>query len=60
LLFIKSNLRYKEVNIGIVIIGIIYNKLANSTTKIILSITDLILVVVRLLRRDINRLVKIV
>jgi len=37
LLFIKSKLRYKEVNIGVVIVGVIYNKPANSTTKIILS-----------------------
>ena len=37
LLFIKSKLRYKEVNIGVVIVGVIYNKPANSTTKIMLS-----------------------
>jgi len=37
LLFIKFKLYREEVNIGIVIIGIIYNKLANLTTKIILS-----------------------
>ena len=37
LLFIKYKLYYKEVNIGVVIIGVIYNKLANLTTKIILS-----------------------
>jgi len=37
LLFIKSELFCKEVNTGVIIIGIIYNKLANSTTKIILS-----------------------
>jgi len=37
LLFIKSELRYEEVNAGVVIIGVIYNELANSTTKIILS-----------------------
>jgi len=37
LLFIKSKLYRKEVNTGIIIVGVIYNKLANSTTKIILS-----------------------
>jgi len=37
LLFIKSKLYYKEVNIGIIIIGVIYNKPANLITKIILS-----------------------
>ena len=37
MLFIKSELYYKEVNIGVVIIGVIYNELANLTTKIILS-----------------------
>jgi len=37
LLFIKSKLCYKEVNADIIIIGVIYNKLANSTTKIILN-----------------------
>ena len=37
LLFIKSKLCCKEVNTGIIIIGVIYNKLANLTTKIILS-----------------------
>ncbi len=37
LLFIKSKFCYKKVNINIVIIGIIYNKLPNSTTKIIFS-----------------------
>jgi len=30
-------LYYKEVNANIIIVGVIYNKLANSTTKIILS-----------------------
>jgi len=37
LLFIKSKLYYKEVNINIIIIGIIYNKLTNLATKIIFS-----------------------
>ena len=37
LLFIKSKLYYKKINISIIIMGVIYNKLANSTTKIILS-----------------------
>jgi len=37
LLFIKSKFYYKEVNTGVVIVGVIYNKPANSTTKIILS-----------------------
>jgi len=37
LLFIKSKLYYKEVNTGIVIVGVIYNKPANSITKIILN-----------------------
>ena len=37
LLFIKSRFYYKEVNISVIIIGIIYNKLANLSTKIILS-----------------------
>jgi hypothetical protein len=37
LLFIKSKLCYKEVNTGVIIIGVIHNKLANSTIKIILS-----------------------
>ena len=37
LLFIKSELYYEEVNIGVIIVGVIHNKLANSTTKIILS-----------------------
>jgi len=37
LLFIKSKLCYKEVNTGVIIIGVIHNKPANSTTKIILS-----------------------
>jgi len=37
LLFIKFKLYYKKVNIGVIIIGIIYNEPANSTTKIILS-----------------------
>ena len=37
LLFIKSELCCKKVNTGVVIIGIIYNKPANLTTKIILS-----------------------
>ena len=37
LLFIKFELYYKEVNTGVVIIGVIYNKPANLTTKIILS-----------------------
>ena len=37
MLFIKSELYYKEVDIGVVIIGIIYNEPANLTTKIILS-----------------------
>ena len=48
LLFIKSKLYYKEVNIGIIIIGIIYNKTANLTTKIILSnnITNNVVVVI--------------
>ena len=48
LLFIKSKLYCKEVNIGVVIIGVIYNEPANLTTKIILSnnITNNIIVVV--------------
>jgi len=37
LLFIKSKLYREEVNAGVVIIGVIHNKPANSTTKIILS-----------------------
>ena len=37
LLFIKSKLCYKEVNTDIIIISVIYNKLTNLTTKIILS-----------------------
>jgi len=37
LLFIKFKFYYKKVNIGIVIVGVIYNKPANSITKIILS-----------------------
>ena len=37
LLFIKSKLCCKEVNADIIIISVIYNKLANLTTKIILS-----------------------
>ena len=37
LFFIKSKLYCKEVNIGIVIVSVIYNKPANLTTKIILS-----------------------
>ena len=37
LLFIEFKLYCKEVNAGVVIIGVIYNKLANLTTKIILS-----------------------
>ena len=37
LLFIKFELYCKEVNVGVIIIGIIYNKPANLTTKIILS-----------------------
>jgi len=48
LLFIKSKLYCKEVNIGIIIIGIIYNKPANLTTKIVLSnsITNNVIVVI--------------
>ena len=48
LLFIKSKLYYKKVNIGVIIIGIIYNKPANLTTKIILSnnITNNVIVVI--------------
>ena len=37
LLFIKFKLYCKNININIIIIGIIYNKTANSTTKIIFS-----------------------
>jgi len=37
LLFIKSKLYYKKFNISIIIMGVIYNKLANLTIKIILS-----------------------
>ena len=37
LLFTKSEFHYKEVNISIIIVGIIYNKPANLITKIILS-----------------------
>ena len=37
LLFIESKLRCKKVNVGVVIIDIIYNEPANSTTKIIFS-----------------------
>ena len=37
LLFIKSKLHYKEVNISIIIVSVIHNKLANSIIKIILS-----------------------
>jgi len=37
LLFIEFKLYCEEVNVGVVIIGVIYNKLANLTTKIILS-----------------------
>ena len=37
LLFIKSELRCKEVNAGVVIMGVIHDEPANSTTKIILS-----------------------
>ena len=37
LFFIKSELCCKKVNIGVIIIGIIYNKPANLTTKIIFS-----------------------
>ena len=37
LLFIKSKLHCKEVNVGIIIINIIYNKPVNLTTKIIFS-----------------------
>jgi len=48
LLFIKSEFYYKEVNTGIIIVGVIYNEPANSTTKIILSndIANNIMVVV--------------
>ena len=37
LLFIKSELRCKKVNVGVIIMGVIHNEPANSTTKIILS-----------------------
>jgi len=37
LFFIKFKLYCKNININIIIIGIIYNKLANLTTKIIFS-----------------------
>jgi len=37
LLFIESELRCEEVNAGVIIIGVIHNEPANSTTKIILS-----------------------
>jgi len=37
LLFIESELRYQEVNTGIVIVSVIHNEPANSTTKIVLS-----------------------
>jgi len=37
LLFIKSELRCEEVNAGVIIMGVIHDKLANLTTKIILS-----------------------
>ena len=48
LLFIKSKLYHEEVNAGVIIVGIIYNKLANLTTKIILSngITNNVVVVI--------------
>ena len=37
LLFIESELYCKEINAGIIIISVIYNKLANLITKIIFS-----------------------
>jgi len=48
LLFIKSKLYYKEINAGVIITSIIYNKIANLTTKIIFSnnITNNIIVVI--------------
>ena len=51
LLFIKSEFYYKKVNTGVVIIGIIYNKLANLTTKIILNndITNNIIIVIAII-----------
>jgi len=48
LLFIESELRCEEVNAGVVIVGVIHNEPANSTTKIILSnnITNNVMVVI--------------
>ena len=58
LLFIKSELYYKEVNTGVVIIGVIHNKPANSTTKIILSdniANNIIVVVARVVLDNANK-----
>jgi len=51
LFFFKFKFYYKKINISIIIIGVIYNKLANLTIKIILSnsITNNIIVVIAII-----------